>query len=88
MELSKVYNVMRQLCTVIDFIILCYFIGMRFNTGIGQHILKNPLIVVSMVEKAGIRPTDEVLEVGPGTGNLTMKLLERAKHVGIMFIAT
>jgi len=38
-------------------------------------------VVQSIVEKAGIKSTDVVLEVGPGTGNLTMKLLERAKRV-------
>jgi 18S rRNA (adenine1779-N6/adenine1780-N6)-dimethyltransferase len=32
-------------------------------------------------QTAGIKPTDVVLEIGPGTGNLTMKLLERAKKV-------
>uniref|UniRef100_A0A8C5MV38 rRNA adenine N(6)-methyltransferase n=1 Tax=Leptobrachium leishanense TaxID=445787 RepID=A0A8C5MV38_9ANUR len=52
-----------------------------FNTGIGQHILKNPLIVNSIIDKAAIRPTDVVLEVGPGTGNMTVKLLEKAKKV-------
>lgn len=31
--------------------------------------------------KAAIRPTDIVLEIGPGTGNMTMKLLEAAKRV-------
>ena len=31
--------------------------------------------------KAAIRPTDIVLEIGPGTGNMTMKLLEVAKRV-------
>lgn len=34
-----------------------------------------------MVEKAAIRPTDVVLEVGPGTGNMTIKMLEKAKKV-------
>jgi len=34
-----------------------------------------------MVEKAAIRPTDVVVEVGPGTGNLTVRLLEKAKKV-------
>lgn len=34
-----------------------------------------------MVAKSGIRPTDVVLEIGPGTGNLTQLLLERAKKV-------
>ena len=28
--------------------------------------------------QTGIRPTDEVLEIGPGTGNMTQKLLEKA----------
>lgn len=27
-----------------------------------------------------MRPTDKVLEVGPGTGNLTVRILEKAKH--------
>lgn len=31
--------------------------------------------------KANLRPTDKVLEVGPGTGNLTVRILEKAKHV-------
>ncbi|XP_037758815.2 probable dimethyladenosine transferase isoform X5 [Chelonia mydas] len=52
-----------------------------FNTGIGQHILKNPLIVNNIIEKAALRPTDVVLEVGPGTGNLTVKMLEKVKKV-------
>lgn len=43
--------------------------------------MKNPLIIQSMVEKAALRPTDVVLEIGPGTGNLTIKLLEKAKRV-------
>lgn len=55
--------------------------GIMFNTGIGQHILKNPLIVNSIIDKAVLRPTDVVLEVGPGTGNMTVKLLEKAKKV-------
>ena len=33
------------------------------------------------VLQANIRPTDMVLEVGPGTGNLTVKILEKAKNV-------
>jgi len=51
------------------------------NTSLGQHFLKNPMVVQGIVEKAALRPTDVVLEVGPGTGNLTVKLLERAKKV-------
>ena len=31
-----------------------------------------------MVDKAGIQKTDTILEIGPGTGNMTVKLLESA----------
>ncbi|KAK8744317.1 hypothetical protein OTU49_000737 [Cherax quadricarinatus] len=55
--------------------------GLVFNTDLGQHILKNPLVITSMIEKAGLKTTDTVLEVGPGTGNMTAKLLERVKRV-------
>lgn len=52
-----------------------------FNKGFGQHILKNPLIIQAMVEKSAIRSTDVVLEIGPGTGNMTVRLLEKSKKV-------
>ncbi|XP_033336690.1 putative dimethyladenosine transferase [Megalopta genalis] len=55
--------------------------GIMFNTDIGQHILKNPLIIQSMVEKAAVRSTDVILEIGPGTGNMTVKLLDKCKKV-------
>lgn len=55
--------------------------GIQFNRDFGQHILKNPLILDAIVEKANIRPSDVVLEVGPGTGNLTVRLLEKANKV-------
>ncbi|XP_062509411.1 probable dimethyladenosine transferase isoform X2 [Corticium candelabrum] len=47
----------------------------------GQHLLKNPLIVNGIIEKAALRSTDVVLEVGPGTGNMTVKLLDQCKRV-------
>jgi len=55
--------------------------GIKFNKDFGQHILKNPLIIDAMIEKAATRNTDVVLEVGPGTGNLTVKMLEKTKKV-------
>ncbi|CAN6469096.1 unnamed protein product [Victoria cruziana] len=55
--------------------------GIQFHKSKGQHILKNPLLVDSIVQKAGIKSTDVVLEIGPGTGNLTSKLLNVAKTV-------
>jgi len=51
------------------------------KTSLGQHFLKNPSIVTSIVTKAAIKPTDVVLEIGPGTGNLTIPLLQEAKKV-------
>ncbi|KAH9644566.1 hypothetical protein HF086_009141 [Spodoptera exigua] len=55
--------------------------GIQFNKDFGQHILKNPLIITSMLDKAGLTPTDIALEIGPGTGNMTVKLLDRVKKV-------
>ncbi|XP_026475061.1 probable dimethyladenosine transferase isoform X1 [Ctenocephalides felis] len=55
--------------------------GILFNKDFGQHILKNPLIITGMLDKAALRPTDVVLEIGPGTGNMTVKILERVKKV-------
>jgi 18S rRNA (adenine1779-N6/adenine1780-N6)-dimethyltransferase len=72
--------------------------GPIFDKTLGQHILKNPLVVNGIVDKvepsffhvknnqssylsskAALKSTDVVLEVGPGTGNVTMKILEKAK---------
>ena len=33
------------------------------------------------LSQSGVRSTDVVLEVGPGTGNLTVKLLDKCKKV-------
>jgi len=55
--------------------------GIQFKTDLGQHILKNPLIVNSIIEKAAIKGTDTVLEVGPGTGNMSVKILEKGKKL-------
>ncbi|EXB28596.1 putative dimethyladenosine transferase [Morus notabilis] len=55
--------------------------GISFHKSKGQHILKNPQLVDSIVQKAGIKTTDTILEIGPGTGNLTKKLLEAGKAV-------
>ncbi|KAL2133016.1 hypothetical protein VTI74DRAFT_3022 [Chaetomium olivicolor] len=53
----------------------------RFDKDFGQHILKNPGISDAIVEKAFLKPTDVVVEVGPGTGNITVRALEKAKKV-------
>lgn len=47
----------------------------------GQHLLTNSRVLDSIVSNSNIRPTDTVLEIGPGTGNLTLKLLEASHKV-------
>ncbi|MCJ1249277.1 Dimethyladenosine transferase [Trapelia coarctata] len=53
----------------------------KMNTDLGQHVLKNPGVAQAIVDKADLKQSDIVLEVGPGTGNLTVKILEKAKKV-------
>lgn len=52
----------------------------KMNTDIGQHVLKNPGVAQAIVDKADLKQSDIVLEVGPGSGNLTVKILEKAKR--------
>jgi 18S rRNA (adenine1779-N6/adenine1780-N6)-dimethyltransferase len=47
----------------------------------GQHLLKNADVVKNIVEAANIQPDETVFEIGPGTGNMTVHMLERAKGV-------
>ncbi|KAL8231070.1 hypothetical protein R6Q57_000848 [Mikania cordata] len=47
----------------------------------GQHLLTNSKVLDSIVRKSGVGPSDTVLEIGPGTGNLTLRLLEVANKV-------
>jgi 18S rRNA (adenine1779-N6/adenine1780-N6)-dimethyltransferase len=40
--------------------------GIPFNKELGQHILKNPAIIDTIIDKAKIKPSDTILEIGPG----------------------
>ncbi|KAK6090782.1 hypothetical protein P3W45_000027 [Vairimorpha bombi] len=53
----------------------------KFNKDLGQHILKNMGAIDTILEKAKIKSTDIILEIGGGTGNLTMKMLPKCKKV-------
>ena len=55
--------------------------NMVFNKAFGQHILINQQILTNIIDKSAIKSTDIVLEIGPGTGNLTHLLLKKAKKV-------
>jgi 18S rRNA (adenine1779-N6/adenine1780-N6)-dimethyltransferase len=51
------------------------------NKARGQHFLENPNIVRAIVEKSCVRPTDVIMEIGPGNGNMTQLILEQASKV-------
>ena len=48
---------------------------------LGQNFLINQGVLEKIVRAAEVGPEDIVVEVGPGTGNLTKKLSEKAKRV-------
>jgi len=51
------------------------------NKSLGQHWLKDRLILEAIADSADISSDDTVLEIGPGLGTLTSVLLQRAKEV-------
>ncbi len=48
---------------------------------LGQHFLNNPTILRRIAEFACPEPCPLVIEIGPGKGSLTRRLLERAERV-------
>jgi 16S rRNA (adenine1518-N6/adenine1519-N6)-dimethyltransferase len=48
---------------------------------LGQHFLTAQWVAHTLAESARITNTDTVLEIGPGTGNLTKELLRRGARV-------
>lgn len=48
---------------------------------LGQHLLQDPAVADRIVRSAELRPQDVVLEIGPGTGVLTERLVPRAGKV-------
>lgn len=53
----------------------------RFNKGLGQNFLIDDEILRKIVESAALTNDDDVLEIGPGVGTLTMELAEQAGRV-------
>lgn len=55
----------------------------RPNKKIAQHFIIDERVIETLIETADLKKTDTVLEIGPGTGFLTRKLLEKSKVVAI-----
>ena len=47
----------------------------------GQHFLHDPRIQAKIVDALSLQPSDFVVEIGPGEGALTRRLLERTPNV-------
>lgn len=52
-----------------------------YNKKLGQHILTNTSIITAIITRSKIKPTDVILEIGPGTGNLSIPILQKAKKL-------
>ena len=55
--------------------------GIKANKSLGQNFLIDENAVNSIIESAEISNSDLVIEIGPGLGTLTSKLLEKAGKV-------
>lgn len=56
----------------------------RPNKRFGQNFLRDPQIVARILAAAALTPADRVLEIGPGLGALTDRLLPVCRQVVVM----
>jgi len=60
-------------------------VARRFRVGLrqrlGQHFLVDARLRTAILEACAVRPTDDVLEIGPGIGTLTRELCAAARRV-------
>ncbi|MDP2900729.1 MAG: rRNA adenine N-6-methyltransferase family protein [Candidatus Bathyarchaeota archaeon] len=55
--------------------------GLTAEATLDEQQLIDPAAIDALIEASGIRPTDTVLEIGPGAGNITAGLAARASKV-------
>lgn len=55
--------------------------GINADKNLGQNFLVNEEVLDKIVKESNITNEDLIIEIGPGLGNLTKKLLEKAGKV-------
>jgi 16S rRNA (adenine1518-N6/adenine1519-N6)-dimethyltransferase len=55
--------------------------NLRPKTSIGQHFVTDPNTIRKVVKIAGVSAGDQVLEIGPGLGALSLALLDAGVHL-------
>lgn len=55
--------------------------GIKPNKHLGQHFLRDPVVLEEIIGAAEISQNDKILEIGPGLGVLTLELARRAQKV-------
>ncbi|MEL6527006.1 MAG: rRNA adenine dimethyltransferase family protein, partial [Chloroflexota bacterium] len=55
--------------------------GLNPKKSLGQNFMHDPNTIEKIVTTARIMPEDTVVEIGPGTGELTARLADYARHV-------
>lgn len=70
-----------NLLTSSDIRELCTQLNIRPTKTLGQNFVNDPGTVRKIVRNAGVKAGEQVLEIGPGLGSLTLALLEAGAQV-------
>lgn len=75
-----------KLLTSSDIRELCSQLNIRPTKTLGQNFVNDPGTVRKIVRNAGVQAGEQVLEIGPGLGSLTLALLEAGAQVSAVEI--
>lgn len=75
-----------KLLTSNDIRELCAQLNIRPTKTLGQNFVNDPGTVRKIVRNAGVQTGEQVLEIGPGLGSLTLALLEAGAQVSAVEI--
>lgn len=75
-----------KLLTSNDILELCAQLNIRPTKTLGQNFVNDPGTVRKIVRNAGVQAGEQVLEIGPGLGSLTLALLEAGAQVSAVEI--